>query len=288
MRARGYTLDITTPESIALPFAMASMSRRAGALLIDVTLMAALLLLLRLVGWFAASAIAGSTDYVDAVLLFLFFALRNVYFPLSELRWRGQTLGKRMMGIRVIAVDGGPLTPALVFTRNLTRELEIFLPLAALFVPKLLFAEPPDWARLLCAVWAVVFGLLPWFSQYKQRVGDIVAGTVVVVTPITRLLQEVTLQHGHHGAAAAYSFRPDQLDIYGIRELQTLEDALRQAHVSPHLLWDICERIKLKIGWDRQQWQVDPERFLRAFYAAQRAHLEQKMLMGEKRERRVR
>ena len=44
----------------------------------------------------------------------------------------------------------------------------------------------------------------------------------------------------------------------------------------------VCESIKTKIEWDRFSWNVDPERFLREFYAALRARLEKKMLFGKR------
>ena len=44
----------------------------------------------------------------------------------------------------------------------------------------------------------------------------------------------------------------------------------------------VCDKIRVKIGFEGNI--VDSERFLRDFYAAQRAQLEQKMLFGQRRE----
>ncbi len=46
----------------------------------------------------------------------------------------------------------------------------------------------------------------------------------------------------------------------------------------------VCEKIKVKIRWDRTRWDVSGERFLGEFYAALRAHLERKMLFGKRQE----
>jgi hypothetical protein len=46
----------------------------------------------------------------------------------------------------------------------------------------------------------------------------------------------------------------------------------------------VAEKIKVKIGWDRERWRVDNDRFLREFYAALRARLEHRMLLGERKE----
>ena len=53
------------------------------------------------------------------------------------------TIGKRTAGIRVIARDGGPLGAGAVFARNLTRDLEFFLPLTALVQPRLIVQDAP-------------------------------------------------------------------------------------------------------------------------------------------------
>ena len=45
----------------------------------------------------------------------------------------------------------------------------------------------------------------------------------------------------------------------------------------------VCEKIKTKIDWDRDRWKVQPERFLRDFYAALRSRLERGMLFGKRR-----
>jgi hypothetical protein len=88
--------------------------------------------------------------------------------------------------------------------------------------------------------------------------------------------------------APAYAFTREQLEIYGIHELQVLEDILRrfeQNTLAPGLLEDVCERIKKKIGWPADRWQVRPLDFLESFYAAQRGRLEQKLLFGQRQER---
>jgi uncharacterized RDD family membrane protein YckC len=75
-----------------------------------------------------------------------------IYYGLSELFLRGQTVGKRMSGIRVVRLDGFALEPGGVFVRNIFRVIDHLAPL-----------------------W-----LVPLLSKKSQRLGDMVAGTVVV------------------------------------------------------------------------------------------------------------
>ncbi len=81
----------------------------------------------------------------------------------------------------------------------------------------------------------------------------------------------------------------EQLDLYGIYELQVLEDVLRRQPnpADEELLKVICSKIITKIGGHQDPSKVAAEPFLRAFYAAQRGRLEHKMLLGKRQERKV-
>jgi len=284
-------IDIETPEHVALPFEVAPTSSRFLALCLDLLVIAGLLIALGLLS-LAALAIAGEdgAQYFWAIVLVASFFIRNFYFAFCELRWEGRTVGKRALGIRVIARDGGGLSAGMVFARNLTRDLELFLPAMVLLVPDALFQGVSGWAQAICALWLLALALLPLFNRHRARVGDLVAGTVVVVTPKAVLMPDlVTEQSGAQRAqASGLQFTNAQLDIYGIEELQVLEDVLRGEVTSTLELYEsIAERIQRKIGWDRRA-RVPAETFLRAFYEAQRARLEQKMLLGKRQERKIR
>lgn len=86
--------------------------------------------------------------------------------------------------------------------------------------------------------------------------------------------------------AERYTFAPFQLELYGIKELQVLEDLLRRSHEpgQDEVLKAVAEQIKTKISWPREDWDVQTWPFLTAFYKAQRARLEHRMLFGERRE----
>ena len=119
-----------------------------------------------------------------------------------------------------------------------------------------------------------------------------IAGTRVVMQPRIVLVPDLADQaaaatrHAPAGAAAAaHVFSETQLGIYGINELQVLEGVLRARPGDPaqfEVLRTVSEKLRAKIHHESQV--VDDERFLREFYAAQRAHLEQKLLFGQRRE----
>ncbi len=179
-----------------------------------------------------------------------------------------------------------------IFARNLTRDLEIFLPATVLLAPEDVLPGAPAWARLATVAWILALGLLPFFNRQRARLGDLVAGTVVVVEPHGELKEDLVDLSGELAVErfAEYAFTRKQLDVYGIRELQVLEDVLRRppSDQKDKTLELVCEKILAKIGWNLAAQPVEPRAFLKAFYAAQRGRLEQKMLFGKRQERKVR
>lgn len=288
---------VTTPEGISLPFVVGSVGDRITAFILDffVILLASTLATLA-TGFMMA---LGAEEAGMSLAILIGFLLWNFYFVFCEVQWGGMTIGKRKMGLRVISRDGGPLTAEAIFARNLMRNLELYLPLGAVLAPTALFPGAPGWGALFAVAWILVFAFMPLFNKDRLRCGDLVAGTLVVRAPKTVLLPDLAerpvqarvLPTGRIAAAAPadeYAFTREQLDIYGIHELQVLEDLLRrdeQGTLDSRVLDDVAEKIKAKISWPFDRWHVPSRPFLQAFYRAQRALLEQKMLFGQRRER---
>lgn len=264
---------IVTPEGIPLRIEVARAGDRAGGFLLDLLIQAAaILLLLLLVGIFTGF----DDDWGAAFVLLGLFLIRTFYFTWFEIRWQGRTPGKRAVGTRVMDAAGGPLRSEAVIVRNLMRELEVWIPVAFLFAPEQVWPDAPGWARILFSAWAFVFLLLPLFNRNRLRAGDMVAGTIVVVAPKAVLLPDL----GAAAAERAHAFTEEQLSIYGIYELQVLEDLLRRTDPGRREAFEaVGTQIRKKIRW---KGDVKTERFLRDFYAALRARLERKMLLGKR------
>jgi uncharacterized RDD family membrane protein YckC len=271
--------EVVTPEGVPVSFAVALAGDRLGAFVLDLLAIAAVVLaiLVPLVVLAVRGVLEG--DLVVAIVLLAVFLVRTFYFAFFELAWQGQTPGKRRLGIRAVEARGGPLTAEAIIARNLTRELELFLPLAALFAPEALFPGAPGWSRLAATAWMLVFGFLPLFNRDRLRVGDLVAGTVVVRTPTAVLLDDLAATR----AREALGFTDEQLDVYGVYELQVLEDVLRRRGQAGHedAVRTVADKVREKIGWSAGP--VPDEAFLEAFYAALRARLERRLLFGKRR-----
>lgn len=145
-------LEIRTPEGVRFSHEIADPVVRGLAWLIDIlVLMVLMTLVSRIV---ALLALLG--DFGNAVGAVAFFAVLIGYPIFCEIRWRGQTLGKRLMRLRVIDVQGLKLQPGQCVMRNIVRPVD-----------------------MLPGVY-LLGGLVSIISPLGQRLGDLAAGTTVV------------------------------------------------------------------------------------------------------------
>lgn len=163
---------ITTPENIALEYELAGLGTRFVANAVDtllqVLLIGALVLVFFLIGfgvislsvWAHHPAIAAFlrhlAEFATAGLIILVFVIFWGYYIYFELRWNGQTPGKRLMGLRVMREGGYPVNAYGAAARNLLRVVD-FLPIFPVL-------------GVICVMCT---------SNY-QRLGDLVGGTIVV------------------------------------------------------------------------------------------------------------
>jgi uncharacterized RDD family membrane protein YckC len=154
-------LEVATPEGVLLRRTLAGAGSRFCAAAFDGTLLA-----LALVAVVLAAAIAAEIDptgvsgFVYGMIAGAGVLLLIGYVLGFALLWNGQTPGKRLLGLRVVSADGWPASPWQHLMRSLILPLDALLP-----VP-------------------VPFGLLGLVlvasTERRQRLGDLVAGTVVL------------------------------------------------------------------------------------------------------------
>jgi uncharacterized RDD family membrane protein YckC len=259
-----------TPEGVALAVEIASADQRVAAVLIDWAVMLLLLTALTTVALLAFGGAGGGTAAVIWVLGA--FLLRNGYFMIFEMGPRAATPGKRLVGLRVVARDGGQLTGDAIVARNAMRELEVFLPLSFLLDRS---AEGgAGWAMTLLGLgWSGIFLFMPLLNRDRLRVGDLIAGTWVVRAGHNALGLDLAVAE----AAPGRGFSDAQLGVYGVSELQTLEQVLRQGDEAAIATVAGTIRRKLNLREDGTD-----EAFLRSYYAALRERLERQLLLGRR------
>jgi uncharacterized RDD family membrane protein YckC len=273
-------VQLIPPESVPIRFAIASLGARLGAQLLDLFITyGTVLLLVFVMSWLAVL----SMESFFMLFVLLAFLVRIPYYILSELIWNGRTLGKRIVGIRVIDSRGWRLTPHQITARNLMKEIEVFTPASLL----LGLGDLSTAGRLLTWLWVLIVLIVPLANRRRQRMGDMLAGTVVVENPRVALLPDLAIAvPGAAAGAPVYAFEASQLDVYGRYELQILEDVLRApaSESGRENIAEIVRTITGKIGYTETVQPGQEREFLRAFYRAQREHLETLRLFGKRRE----
>ncbi len=153
-------LRIRTPEGIVFAYQLAGPVTRCLAWAVDFLLMIVVLLALGSgLGRFTALA----PDLGGAFMALAFFAMMFGYGIVLEWFWRGQTVGKKLLRLRVMDAEGLPLRFHQVVMRNLLRGVDQ--------LPGVLVIGPGCY---------LVGGLCCLLSRKAQRLGDLAAGTIVV------------------------------------------------------------------------------------------------------------
>ncbi|MDZ7631478.1 MAG: stage II sporulation protein M [Gemmatimonadaceae bacterium] len=209
------TLDVETPEQVIVSYTLAGIGTRGAAALIDLVLM----LLLTGTLWYSAASLPrllpsmrdmGRGGWVNAVIIIGQFLILWGYFVTFEALWDGQTPGKRLLGLRVVRNGGGGVDIGTSAARNLIRFID-FLP------------------------FGYFVGMISIIAnQRNQRLGDLVAGTIVV--------RERLLRHERARAAAS----PVEDD--GVAIVATLDDerfALLDRFVTREATLDDASRARI-------------------------------------------
>ena len=225
-------LTIETPEQIPLEFPLAGIGSRFLAIALDMLIQTLAFLLLIFAGELLVPTVARFTPrawtWAAAIFFLLLFLLYSGYYALFEIFWNGQTPGKRLVRIRVIGDSGRPITVYEAVARNLLRLVD----------------QMPG---------LYVVGIISVFlTARNKRLGDIVAGTVVVHE---KAMQEAQPDFvAGTGASAATS---PALQI-SADELELIERFLQRRYdLSPEVRRQSAEQIAARLRTRLQAGQDD-------------------------------
>jgi uncharacterized RDD family membrane protein YckC len=150
------TSGIVTPEAVLLEFETAGVASRGLARIVDVLVQLALAFVALMIIGLTAAALEQAAPGVVVAIALLLVALVLFGYPIAcETLWRGRTVGKAVLGLRVVTREGAPVRLRHAAIRAIVGFIEtVLLPFIAV---------------LFTAV-----------SPANQRVGDLTAGTIVV------------------------------------------------------------------------------------------------------------
>ena len=182
---------VVTPENIEIEYELAGIGSRFLANLLDSFLQTAIYLGLWIVVGLIAllvSLTAGALSQAlgaffgevwVALALIVAFAVLWGYFIWFETVWNGQTPGKRQLGLRVVRDGGYPINVFAAIIRNLIRVMD-GMPLVALVLLGIGYFSHEPLAGAMGGLCILIPVLCMLLSQRYQRLGDFVAGTMVV------------------------------------------------------------------------------------------------------------
>ncbi len=219
---RTNTLIIRTQEGVSFTQDLAGPVTRFLACSID---FAGITVISGLLSQVLLLAAIVSPDFALAARTICYFVVTIGYSILLEWTWRGQTLGKRVLKIRVVDAEGFRLRPTQIVIRNLLRVVD-----------------------LLPAFYAVG-GICCALSPRYQRLGDFAANTVVIYTasekiPDLNLLFSGTYNslrsHAHLAAQLRKSISPGEARL-------ALEAIARRAELEPNSRLELYRQLALRL-----------------------------------------
>lgn len=261
MTNNGDLLRIDTPENVTFDYDVAGIGSRFLAalvdtlliVLLDVTVVGAAFLLNNAVQLLGAE----DSTWLIAILSMIAFVFFWGYYIFFEIYWNGQTPGKRLVKIRVIRLDGTPVTPAEVVIRNLLRVIDL-LPVA----------------------YAV--GVVCMFINDKsRRLGDLAAGTLVIhERNAAALIEADSARQKTLAAVTATGEAPEDFPLERLseRDMQMMEDyLLRRANLAnrPQLAAHILSSLYSHLGLPAESIpNREADDVLAAIYRAARSRRE--------------
>jgi uncharacterized RDD family membrane protein YckC len=237
------TVKLDTGFNIEIDFPISPFHRRMFAYILDtMTMIIYGLLCNKIAGYLPQKNISGNTWLIILIGFPVVF-----YYPILEILTNGQTIGKKIMGIRVITLDGGHASISQYILRWVFR-----------------LADFPFWI-----FGAIALGSLPWWlsfllfsgiacviiSDKSQRIGDIVAGTIVIFTRSSTSWQDTVFIEVESNYEARYP-QVMQMSDKDINSLKTIISTVKKSR-NHDLAFRIAERIKWKLQIQGDQDALD-------------------------------
>lgn len=229
------TIRITTTQNIELEYELASIGDRIVGWILDAVIVGAYMVILTMV----MSAVPSSSGSTGAVLYFLFLLPIFFYDLVSEIFMGGQSVGKRVMKIKVVSLDGAQPTIGQYMLRWLFRLVDFPI------------------SGYLCGLICVAV------SERRQRLGDMVAGTTLIkTTPRTSLQQTIYVPTPEINYTISF---PEVANLAD-KDMQLIKEVIMSVNRTGNtmLAWQAAEKLKQTL---QVQTTLEPLYFLQVLLA---------------------
>lgn len=252
------TLVISTPFNIDLEFRVAPFMKRVWATLIDMLVISAYAFV---VIRFVLMPLTSVSDMAETTMVVIISVPTFLYHLLMEVFFNGQSIGKKVVGIKVMDKEGNEPT----LSQYLLRWILGFSNYILFAVPYIIYLViMSGGAYVLLLVFVLIFYMPDVISvaisSKSQRLGDLAAGTVVIdqkaVTGIDETIY-LDIEEDNYQVQFAEVMRLSDRDINGIRNLLALKSNTKEVD---HYMIDVSQRIKEVLSLESN---LPPNEFLR-------------------------
>lgn len=228
-------IRIATAFNIDLEFEIAEFHKRLLAYILDFTLLIIFLFSMKYLLYAGFLLELEENMGLDILIISLPMLL---YSLLTELWMNGQTVGKKIMGIRVISLEGGEPTLGQFILRWITKFFEWpFLFGYIAFSNANLFAY-----TFITGLFGIAVVIIISVSPKSQRLGDMIAGTVVVNARSALTVADTVFMNINK---TDYKVMFPEVMRLSDRDINTIKSVLQQAGKRNN--YDMCHRVALKI-----------------------------------------
>ena len=223
-------LKVHTAQNVDIDYELGNAGERLVAAVID-------LVVVILYVWgaiYLISKVMQTADILEGLNLLVFFIIMLpplLYLPVSEYFWHGRTVGKKIMKLKVVRENGTAPSLGDYILRWLLRTIDVKLGfLLIFFVPRVPSSEDQavflGFVIFFSIVPLPVVGLLAMAkTKHSQRIGDLVAGTVVIKNKPRYSLDDTILQSTEEEYEPVYK----NVLILSDRDINIIKNALRKA-----------------------------------------------------------
>lgn len=241
-------ITIETPFNIDLEFKIATVGKRAMAWLVDIVIICLYYyLMLRII--YPTFRMGEAIESSAAIFLIVMPVL--LYQLLSEIFFNGQTIGKRVAGIKVIDREGHEPTWGQYTIRWILSIGNLFL----YIVPYIILLSPG--AMIFFMILYLPDFLCIVISPKGQRIGDHAAGTVVIDSKYEANISEtiyLEIENKDYEPLFPQVMRLSDRDINGIRNLLKMK---AQSADNTHYTIEVAQKIKRVLGIESDLYPTD-------------------------------
>ncbi|MBW7891409.1 MAG: RDD family protein [Chitinophagaceae bacterium] len=238
---------IPTNFNIDLEFETAAFHTRLGAWIIDFIIQVSYIsLAFKLFNSIAGNFTDSINDYdLWSVQLLILLPVFTYHF-FSELFWNGQSVGKRILGLRVVNDHGGRATPAQYMIRWLLRSSDLTIPIIVIAI--LFGAYDMLKALLITSMMLIADLLLVVFQKQSKRLGDLAAGTLLIKSNPKGSLSDTIFMEVRQDYVPVYS-QVLRLSDRDVNIIKTILDSWRSTG-QIQVIENVSSRIKKALSID--------------------------------------